>query len=269
MTRSRPFAGSPSASRPERSSACSGRTAPGRRRQSRSWRLSRRDAGRVEVLGVDPATAGREWRERIGVVLQSGSLYGQLSVTEILRLFGGYYERPRDAGEVITLIGLEEKRDAHVRTLSGGQQRRLDLGLALVGDHRARVPRRADHRVRSRRAPPRLGRDPLAPRAPQDRALDDALPRRGRAALRPGGRPTGRRDRCDRAARRVDWRPAADRDPLLAERRGGRDPHRRADEGATRVDLRGSARRLRAPGARGPAAEPRRGLSLADRRGRG
>jgi ABC-2 type transport system ATP-binding protein len=93
-----------------------------------------RDAGHVEVLGVDPATAGREWRERIGVVLQSGSLYGQLSVTEILRLFGGYYERPRDAGEVITLIGLEEKRDAHVRTLSGGQQRRLDLGLALVGD---------------------------------------------------------------------------------------------------------------------------------------
>jgi ABC-2 type transport system ATP-binding protein len=93
-----------------------------------------RDAGRVEVLGVDPATAGREWRERIGVVLQSGSLYGQLSVTEILGLFGGYYERPRDVGEVIALIGLEEKRDARVRTLSGGQQRRLDLGLALVGD---------------------------------------------------------------------------------------------------------------------------------------
>jgi ABC-2 type transport system ATP-binding protein len=93
-----------------------------------------RDAGRVEVLGVDPATAGREWRERIGVVLQSGSLYGQLTVTEILGLFGGYYGRPRDVAEVITLIGLEEKRDAHVRTLSGGQQRRLELGLALVGD---------------------------------------------------------------------------------------------------------------------------------------
>ena len=93
-----------------------------------------RDAGRVEVLGVDPATAGREWRERIGVVLQSGSLYGPLTVTEILGLFGGYYGRPRDVAEVITLIGLEEKRDAHVRTLSGGQQRRLELGLALVGD---------------------------------------------------------------------------------------------------------------------------------------
>ena len=93
-----------------------------------------RDGGRVEVLGVDPEQAGREWRERIGVVLQSGSLYGQLTVTEILRLFAGYYERPRGVDEVISLVGLEEKRDATVRTLSGGQKRRLDLGLALAGD---------------------------------------------------------------------------------------------------------------------------------------
>jgi ABC-2 type transport system ATP-binding protein len=93
-----------------------------------------RDDGRVEVLGVDPEHASGEWRERIGVVLQSGSLYGQLTVTEILRLFAGYYERPRDVDEVISLVGLEEKRDAMVRTLSGGQKRRLDLGLALAGD---------------------------------------------------------------------------------------------------------------------------------------
>jgi ABC-2 type transport system ATP-binding protein len=93
-----------------------------------------RDRGRVEVLGVDPQQAGPGWRERIGVVLQSGSLYGQLTVTEILALFAGYYERPRDVDEVISLIGLEEKRDALVRTLSGGQKRRLDFGLALVGD---------------------------------------------------------------------------------------------------------------------------------------
>src|SRR5687767_7022358 len=93
-----------------------------------------RDAGRIEVLGVDPADAGSDWRQRIGVVLQSGSLYGQLTVAEILALFAGYYERPRDVDEVISLVGLEEKRAAKVRTLSGGQQRRLDLGLALAGD---------------------------------------------------------------------------------------------------------------------------------------
>jgi ABC-2 type transport system ATP-binding protein len=93
-----------------------------------------RDAGWVEVLGVDPATAGAAWRERIGVVLQSGSLYAQLTVVEILRLFGGYYERSRDVDEVIGIIGLEEKRRQRVHTLSGGQKRRLDLGLALVGD---------------------------------------------------------------------------------------------------------------------------------------
>lgn len=93
-----------------------------------------RDAGRIEVLGVDPATAGSAWRERIGVVLQSGSLYAQLTVVEILRLFGGYYERPRDVGEVIGIVGLEEKKDQRVHTLSGGQKRRLDLAIALVGD---------------------------------------------------------------------------------------------------------------------------------------
>ena len=93
-----------------------------------------RDAGRVEVLGVDPASAGDDWRERIGVVLQSGSLYAQLTVLEILRLFGGYYERARDVDEVIGIVGLEAKRSQRVHTLSGGQKRRLDLGLALVGD---------------------------------------------------------------------------------------------------------------------------------------
>jgi ABC-2 type transport system ATP-binding protein len=93
-----------------------------------------RDAGSVSVLGADPAGAGRGWRQRIGVVLQSGSLYGPLTVTEILALFAGYYDAPRDVGEVIELMGLEEKRGAKVRTLSGGQKRRLDFALALVGD---------------------------------------------------------------------------------------------------------------------------------------
>jgi ABC-2 type transport system ATP-binding protein len=93
-----------------------------------------RDAGSVTVLGADPARAGDSWREQIGVVLQSSAMYQTLSVAESLALFAGYFERPRDVGEVVQLIGLEEKRDAHVRTLSGGQRRRLDLGLALVGD---------------------------------------------------------------------------------------------------------------------------------------
>jgi ABC-2 type transport system ATP-binding protein len=93
-----------------------------------------RDGGEVEVLGTDPARAGSSWRQRIGIVLQSGSMYGQLTAAESLALFAGYYERPRDVNEVLELVGLEEKRDALVRTLSGGQKRRLDLGLALVGD---------------------------------------------------------------------------------------------------------------------------------------
>jgi ABC-2 type transport system ATP-binding protein len=94
----------------------------------------RRDDGEVSVLGADPARAGSEFRARIGIVLQSSAVYPLLSVREILELFAGYYERARAVDEVIELVGLTEKRDARVRTLSGGQLRRLDLALALVGD---------------------------------------------------------------------------------------------------------------------------------------
>ncbi|HUK44814.1 MAG TPA: ABC transporter ATP-binding protein [Gaiellaceae bacterium] len=93
-----------------------------------------RDAGEVEVLGVDPVRAGKEWRERLGVVLQSSSLYPNLTVRESLELFGGYYASSRDVTEVIEIVGLGDKADARCRTLSGGQKRRLDLGLALVGN---------------------------------------------------------------------------------------------------------------------------------------
>jgi ABC-2 type transport system ATP-binding protein len=92
------------------------------------------DAGQVSVLGYDPGKRERGFRERIGVVLQSSSIYTSLSVRENLKLFAGYYSRPRDVDEVIELVGLGEKAGATVRTLSGGQKRRLDLGLALVGD---------------------------------------------------------------------------------------------------------------------------------------
>jgi ABC-2 type transport system ATP-binding protein len=94
----------------------------------------KRDGGEVEVLGVDPATARSDWRERIGVVLQSSAMYETLTTAEMLRLFAGYYESPRPVDEVVELVGLEEKRDDRVRRLSGGQRRRLDLGLALIGD---------------------------------------------------------------------------------------------------------------------------------------
>jgi ABC-2 type transport system ATP-binding protein len=94
----------------------------------------RRDSGEVRVLGVDPDHSGRTWRGRIGVVPQSGELFPNLTVLEHLELFAGYYDRPRPPDEVLRLVGLEQKAGAKTRTLSGGQKRRLDLGVALVGD---------------------------------------------------------------------------------------------------------------------------------------
>jgi len=94
----------------------------------------RPDGGAVSVLGENPQRAGLDWRERIGVVLQSSAMYQNLDVTESLELFAGYYERPLAVDRVVELVGLTEKRDARVRTLSGGQKRRLDLGLGLIGD---------------------------------------------------------------------------------------------------------------------------------------
>jgi ABC-2 type transport system ATP-binding protein len=94
----------------------------------------RRDGGDVAVLGHDPTDAPRELRERIGVVLQHSEFNPLLTVREVHRMFAGYYRRPRDVDEVVGLVGLGAKRDARVKTLSGGQKRRLDLGVALVGD---------------------------------------------------------------------------------------------------------------------------------------
>lgn len=93
-----------------------------------------RDGGSALVLGCDPGRSSPAFRARIGIVLQSSAVYPTLTVRETLELFAGYYSHPRDPGEVAALVGLEEKAGARVRTLSGGQLRRLDLGLALVGD---------------------------------------------------------------------------------------------------------------------------------------
>ena len=94
----------------------------------------RRDGGEVSVLGADPAKAGGDFRARIGIVLQSSAVYPLLSVRETLELFAGYYPHPRRPEEVIELVGLTEQAQTRVRTLSGGQLRRLDLALALIGD---------------------------------------------------------------------------------------------------------------------------------------
>ncbi|QAY70065.1 ABC transporter ATP-binding protein [Xylanimonas protaetiae] len=92
-----------------------------------------RDDGEVSVLGQDPATAGRDWRARLGVVLQEARDLTELTVAETVRATARYYPAPRDPAEVIAAVGLEEKAGKRVRTLSGGQRRRLDVALGIVG----------------------------------------------------------------------------------------------------------------------------------------
>ena len=93
-----------------------------------------RTSGHASVLGVDPAAGGAGFRDRIGIVLQSSGIDPELTVREAVEFYGAAYSRRRDAQEVIELVGLEEKADARVSTLSGGQQRRIDMALGLVGD---------------------------------------------------------------------------------------------------------------------------------------
>ena len=93
-----------------------------------------RTGGDVRVLGMDPESAGRDFRERIGIVLQSSGLDRNLTVKELVYFYSGYYPHPRNVDETVELVGLAEKRDTRVKALSGGQQRRLDLALGIVGD---------------------------------------------------------------------------------------------------------------------------------------
>ena len=93
-----------------------------------------RTAGEVSVLGVDPQTAGRDWRQRVGFVLQESRLVPELTPREAVEQYAGYYASPRDVDETVRLVGLTEKAGARTSTLSGGQQRRLDVALALIGD---------------------------------------------------------------------------------------------------------------------------------------
>ena len=93
-----------------------------------------RDGGHVTVLGTDPASRDREFRSRIGIVLQTSGFYPRATVRESVAQWAKAYPAPRAVEETIALVGLEDKANARVKTLSGGQQRRLDLALALVGD---------------------------------------------------------------------------------------------------------------------------------------
>jgi ABC-2 type transport system ATP-binding protein len=93
----------------------------------------RRDAGEVRVLGVDPAQADDAWRARIGLVLQSTGEFEDLTVGEVIHHFARYYPDPADPDEVIARVGLTEKASARTHTLSGGQKRRLDVGLGIIG----------------------------------------------------------------------------------------------------------------------------------------
>jgi ABC-2 type transport system ATP-binding protein len=94
----------------------------------------RRSGGEVRVLGIDPDRPERAWRDRIGLVLQECELDPLLTVRQTLSLFAAFYERPRAVDDVIELVGLGEKGGARVGTLSGGQRRRADVAVALIGD---------------------------------------------------------------------------------------------------------------------------------------
>ena len=92
------------------------------------------DSGTIRVLGTDPATGGVTLRQRVGIVLQECAIDPYLTVEEVLRMHAAYYDHPRAPAEAIDLVGLEAKRASRVKTLSGGQQRRLDVALGIIGD---------------------------------------------------------------------------------------------------------------------------------------
>jgi ABC-2 type transport system ATP-binding protein len=93
-----------------------------------------RDGGEVSVLGVDPARGTRAWRSKVGIVWQDESAPAELTVRETVRHFARYYPRPRDPEQIIGLVGLEAKADSRIKALSGGQRRRLDVALGVIGD---------------------------------------------------------------------------------------------------------------------------------------
>ena len=214
------------------------------------------------------ARATRAHRERIGVVLQHSELPAALTVREVHRMFAGYYRQPRDVDEVIELVGLAEKADARVKTLSGGQKRRLDLGIALVGDPELVF---LDE--------PTTGFDPSARRTAWD--LVRSLRSLGKTILLTTHYLDEAQQLADRVAviREGELVRVGTPDELIGDapeveiryRENGREvvvATERADEGARRADGPGGRRGPRARGARGAAADARGRLPRPRRRGR-
>ena len=161
-----------------------------------------RNAGEVSVLGIDPQQADRAWRKRVGFVLQECRLVPELTPREAVEQYAGYYTSPRDVDETVDLVGLAEKADARTSTLSGGQQRRLDVALALIGDPELLFldePTTGFDPSARRQAWDVIG-EPARPG--QDGLPDHPLHGRGPGARRPRRDHRGRADRRRRARRR-------------------------------------------------------------------
>ena len=226
-----------------------------------------RSSGHVSVLGHDPAARDPDLRARVGIVLQSSGIYQYLTVRESVAHWAGFYPAPREVDEVIGIVGLEEAVDQRANRLSGGQKRRLDLALALVGDPELVF---LDE--------PTTGFDPAARRNAWTtiRSLRDL----GKTVLLTTHYLDEAQALADRVAIIKDGRILAEGPPaslgagssrsLISYRHGRRAAHardRRPDDAAARAD-RGGAGARRAP--RGPerhAPEPRRGLPRAHGRG--
>ena len=141
--------------------------------------------GTVRVLGFDPYERDREFRERIGIVLQDVSQESMLTVEENLRLIGAVYRERLEVDQVLELVGLSDKKRRRIKSLSGGERRRLDLGMGLLADPDGALLRRTDHRLRSRSSPGRLAASRDVPQPRQDHPSDHPLHGRGPVFGRP------------------------------------------------------------------------------------
>ena len=248
------------------------------------------DAGRVSVLGIDPAdrARGRELREQIGVVLQDIAVEPYLTVRETIARNAGYYPRPRDVDEVVGLAGLADASRRKVRRLSGGQKRRLDLALGVVG-RPAAVPRRADHRLRPGRpagawAAIRALRDAGTTILLTTHYMEEAQELADRVAVMASGRivaegPPSRIGGRDTALTRISFAlpdgcaaaglpfmPACrSRRPAGRRQRTGHDRHGGTDRRAAPADRLGARAGRGAPSAHRRAPQPGEHLPAADR----
>ena len=152
------------------------------------------------MLGIDPADADRDWRQRVGFVLQECRLTPELTVSEAVAQYAGYYAAPRDVDETVALVGLEQKADARTSQPLGRAAAAARRRAGARRRPRAALPRRADHRLRPLRPPPGLAGDREPARARQDRLPHHPLHGRG-----PGARGPGR----DHRPRAGSWPRAA------------------------------------------------------------